>query len=93
MSTITKRDAEWRTKGADRYYAAVMEEVREIKKNKPPFLVRDLLAEVQSVSHLSDSYAYDMLMAVMIEAARRGELERLGRRYRIKKKKDKETTH
>jgi hypothetical protein len=55
----------------------------ELKKMnlKGKFLVKDVFSRIKTLSHLSDSYAYDVLVAILVSAVEKKEINKLGRVY------------
>ena len=87
---IIKERASYRERASRTFYSSVMDEIKR-KELPDQFLVRMIFNDIKCLSHLSDSYAYDVLVAVCLTAAKKGDLLRVGRFY--SKPKERERSH
>jgi hypothetical protein len=77
--------AKW-TKKAEKYYDLVMREVKKTFGDGQFFLVRDAYNKMDILRHLSDAYAYDIIMGVLLMARDKNEIVQIGRHYVINEK-------
>lgn len=78
--TKTRKRAPWKERYANDYYVHVMRELPPLVGNDG-FNVKSVFGRLKCLQRLSDNYAFDVAMAVFNEAAKKGDLVKIGRTY------------
>jgi hypothetical protein len=76
----------WRAEKCKIYQQTFMQELPKVVKPRKKFRVKDVWHKVECLEHLSDSYAYDIAIAICTQAHMDGVLERTGKFFSIKEK-------
>lgn len=78
------KDSDWRKERIQSYQLDFLEELPKHVVPKQQFLVKDVWHKMACLKHLSDSYAYDVAVAICTQAVIDGLLKRTGRFFSIK---------
>jgi hypothetical protein len=72
-----------RDRAVANFYNPILDELK-IKAPKNKFLVKDVFNHIESIKHLSDTYAYDVLVSVLVTAVERNDINKIGKFYFMK---------
>ncbi len=77
--------SEWRLQAIKNYGDEAFSELKELVEPKVKFMVKDVWHKLTAINHLSDSYAFDITIAICTQAVEDGKLNKIGKFYRFKK--------